>query len=60
MVIKTVLVPVLSWGSELWGMVDSRVKGVQDVLDVDVKALLGLSKKSTLGASATLLAEFGI
>lgn len=59
-VIKMVLIPILSWGAELWGMSDARVQHVQDVLDTAVKALMGLRKQSTLGASSTLMAEFGI
>jgi len=58
-IVKSCLVPVLTYGSELWGMSEDRCQGPQRVLSKALKALLG-TRRSSLIAHMTPGLELGI
>lgn len=58
--IQALLVPVLSYGSELWGMSTVRAQYGQTVLNEALRALVRLKKGSSITATSTLNLEFGI
>lgn len=58
--VKTCLIPVLTYGAELWGMNESRVILCQRVLDKALRTLLGVSDKSCVTALSVLYREFDI
>ena len=58
-IVKSCLVPVLTYGCELWGMAADRCHGPQKVLSTALKTLLGTRRSSTM-AHATLGLELGI
>jgi hypothetical protein len=58
-IVKSCLVPVLTYGCELWGMAESRAVGPQRVLSQALRTVLG-TRRSTAMAHATLGLELGI
>ena len=59
-VVKALVVPVLIYGGELWGMNAERVVKPQQVLSEALRLLARLRVRSSLTSSATLGLEFGI
>ena len=60
LLVKSILMPTLTWACELWGMNSSRVRPLQLLLDEACKVLLRLRKNSTVTAADTVAAEFNI
>lgn len=58
--IRAILVPVLSYGGELWGMSEERSAAPQKVLTEALKLVLRISSKSTITSPWTLCLEFGV
>jgi hypothetical protein len=58
--IKAMLIPVLTYGGELWGMSDQRAHKVQQVLNLALRSLLRMGERSTLVSNGVLGLEFGI
>lgn len=58
--LKAVLIPVLTYGGELWGMSQKRAEGAEKVLSRACKSLLRLSAKSSLVSPAALGLEFNV
>ena len=59
-VVKALVVPVLTYGGELWGMSAERVVKPQKVLSEALRLLARLRARSSVTSSATLGLEFGI
>lgn len=59
-ILKAILIPVLTYGSEVWGMQTVRVQKGQMVLSEALRLLVRLKAKCTITSSATLGLEFGI
>ena len=59
-VLKAIVVPVLVYGGELWGMQSNRSEKPQRVLNEALRLLIRQRAKSSLTSSATLGLEFGI
>ena len=57
---KGIVVPVLTFGGELWGMNGKRTTLPQQVLDKAVRSIARISPKSSLTSSAALGMEYGI
>lgn len=58
--VKACLIPVLTYGAELWGMNEARVHPCQRILDRAIRSLLGVSGKSNATALSVLHREFDI
>jgi hypothetical protein len=58
--IRAMLVPVLSYGGELWGMNEERSVAPQRILTEALKLVLRVSAKSTLTSPWTLGLEFNV
>lgn len=58
--IQYCLVPVLSWGSELWGMSGVRCAAVGKVLNAALRSLVRMSERSRLVSPVVLGREVGI
>lgn len=58
--VKALLIPVLTYGSELWGMSDDRAQSTQRVLNEALRLLVGMKKQSTITSTATIGLEFEI
>jgi len=58
--IKATLVPVLTYGGEIWGMSDTRAALAQRVLNRALRSLVRLGDRSSLASTATLSVESGI
>jgi hypothetical protein len=59
-VVQSILVPVLTYGSELWGMNSERCKGPQRVLSEALRLLLRLSARSSITSAVTIGYELNI
>lgn len=59
-IVKAVLIPVLAYGGELWGMNDLRSRKPQKVLSDALRLLLRISAKSSITSTCTLSLELGI
>ena len=58
--VKTCLIPVLSYGSELWGLHESRANTVQRILNKAMKVLVGMTQSSHSTSFNTLSVELNI
>lgn len=58
--IKAILIPTLTYGSELWGMQSTRCDRGQMVLGEALRLLVRLKRRCTITSAATLGLEFGI
>ena len=58
--IRAILIPVLSYGGELWGMSEEKSAAPQRVLTEALKLVLRISPKSTITSPWTLCLEFGV
>jgi hypothetical protein len=59
-VVQSMLLPVVSYGSELWGMSAIRCRGPQIVLSEALRLLLRQSARSSLTSPATIGYELNI
>ena len=59
-VVKALIVPVLTYGGELWGMNSERSVKPQKVLSEALRIMARLRVRSSMTSSATLGLEFGI
>lgn len=59
-VVQSILLPVLTYGSELWGMSSERCEGPQKVLSEALRLLLRISAKSSITSPATIGYELNI
>jgi exonuclease III len=59
-IVSAILIPVLTYGGELWGMLEQRCKAPQSVLSETLRVLWRLSPRNTLTSAATLGMEVGI
>jgi hypothetical protein len=58
--VKALIIPVMNYGAELWGMGDARLlKGLQGLYNEILKALLGMKKSQSLASYPTIHAELG-
>ena len=58
--INAVLVPILSYGGEIWGMSSTRAMFGQRVLSEALRLVVGLKRTSTRTSAATLGQEVGV
>jgi hypothetical protein len=58
--LRALLVPVLTYASELWGCSEKRAMPCQKVLSEAIRSLIRLRPRSTVTSSSTLALEFGI
>lgn len=58
--LKAMLVPVLTYGGELWGMSGERAAAAQRVLNRALRSLVRLGDRSSLTSTATLGVELGV
>ena len=58
--VKTCIIPILSYGGELWGMNEERTKVVQGVLNKVLRVMAGLGVRSNSTSSITLSLELDI
>ena len=58
--VKAMVVPVLTYGGELWGLQDQRMSKPQSVLSEALRVLARLRVRSVVTSSAALGLEFGI
>ena len=59
-IMSACLVPVLTYGGELWGMNEERSKGLQKILTKGLKALLRLKARSNITAASTMGLELKV
>ncbi len=59
-VIKALLIPVLTYGAEVWGMNEENCKLGQAVLSEALRVLVRLKARCSITSSSTLGLEFGI
>lgn len=59
-VIKALLIPVLTYGSEVWGMNEENCKAAQAVLSEALRIVVRLKPRCSITSSGTLGLEFGI
>ena len=59
-IVSAILIPVLTYGGELWGMLEQRCRAPQRVLSETLRVLWRLSPRNTLTSAATLGLEVGI
>jgi exonuclease III len=59
-VVKAILVPVLTYGGELWGMLEQRAVQPQRVLSEALRLLMKLGPKNSSTSTALLGVEFNI
>ena len=59
-ILKSCLVPVLTYGGELWGMSNVRATYPQKILNQALKSLIGIPGRSSATSSLVLGTEFGI
>ena len=60
MVVKAMLIPLLTYGAELWGMSEIRTTPLQRILNTAIRNLLQLRSRSSVVSSATIGMELGI
>jgi exonuclease III len=58
--VKALLVPVLTYGGELWGMNEERTVAPQRVLSESLRLLLRMSARSSVTSSSALCLEFDV
>ena len=59
-IFKATVIPVLSYGGELWGMNTCRCIKTQNILNEGLRVLLGVKRCSAIVSKDVLLEEFGI
>jgi len=58
-IVKSILLPILIYGSELWGMCEGRVKRLQHLLNEILKCLFGIKYTHSLASLAVIHQEMG-